>query len=282
VFAAVVFLSVSWSSRQAAADDDSESLRWSPRFTRFTTAQYALTLVAAGGMLATDSVLHESGKARWNSAVFMDGAARNFLAASSESGRRTASRVSDYLALGVGLYPFVVDALLVAGQVHGNYDAALQMSLIGAQSLLITNFVTGLTKRVVRRARPDAGTCVSGDEMSCSSETESFLSGHTAGAFAGAGLICAAHQNLNLYGDGPGGAVACGMSLGVATAVGTLRMVADRHHLTDVLAGAALGLATGWLLPNLINYDFGASLGQDTLVPVASNHQLGFQYISRF
>jgi hypothetical protein len=44
-----------------------------------------------------------------------------------------------------------------------------------------------LTKRIVRRAPPQCGTCNSGDEMSCSNETKGLLSGHTAAAFAGAG-----------------------------------------------------------------------------------------------
>jgi membrane-associated phospholipid phosphatase len=31
-------------------------------------------------------------------------------------------------------------------------------------------------------------------------------------------------------------------------------MIADKHYLSDVLVGAAIGLASGALLPALVNY----------------------------
>jgi membrane-associated phospholipid phosphatase len=169
----------------------------------------------------------------------------------------------------------------VAGGLHGSYDVAYQMALISLQAVLVTKLVTGLTKDLVGRARPDSGRCEAGNELACGSETESFISGHTSGAFAGAGLICAHHQNLPLYGDGAAGKVACGLGLGTATTVGALRLVAGRHHLSDVLAGAAVGLAAGYLLPNLTNYDFGASSGESggVFMPLAGEDTLGITYL---
>jgi membrane-associated phospholipid phosphatase len=263
----------------ALADDETATLRWNPRFTRFTTAQYMLTGVMAGGLLATDQLLNASAEPRWRGDIMLDGQARSLLGAGSEADRRFASNLSDYMALGLVLYPFVIDSALVAAGVHGSYDAAYQMAMISVQAVLITKLVTGLTKDLVGRARPDAGRCEAGDELACGTETESFISGHTSGAFAGAGLICAHHQNLPLYGDNAAGAVACGLGLGMATTVGALRLVAGRHHMSDVLAGAAVGLAAGYLLPNLINYDFGESNQSDgVLVPIAGDGTLGVSY----
>jgi len=278
---------VSASCVARADDGETQGLRWNPRFTRFTTAQYMLTLATAGGVIATGTMLKSADEARWHSQIMLDGPARNALAASTVSGRKNAGHVSDFLGLGLVLYPFVVDALLVAGAGHGNYDLTLQLTMIGLQSALIANLVTNITKHFAARARPDVSGCRNGTEISCGSKAESFLSGHTSAAFASAGLICATHQNFALYGAGAAGAIACGASLVAAGTVGTLRIVADRHYMSDVLAGAAVGLAAGYLLPNLTNYHFGGGQHSDrrpttTLVPMASSTQLGLAYVGLF
>jgi membrane-associated phospholipid phosphatase len=42
----------------------------------------------------------------------------------------------------------------------------------------------------------------------------------------------------------------------MATSVAVLRIRADRHYTTDVLAGALIGTSTGFLLPKLGHYWF--------------------------
>jgi membrane-associated phospholipid phosphatase len=270
-----------WLSASSSALADEPTLRWNPRWTRFTTAQYALAGAMAGGLLATDQFLQARSEPRWRSDILLDGQARSLLGADSEEDRQQASNISDFLAMGLVLYPFAIDTMFVAGGLHGSYDVAYQMALISLQAVLVTKLVTGLTKDLVGRARPDSGRCEEGNELACGTETESFISGHTSGAFAGAGLICAHHQNLPLYGDNVAGKVACGLGLGTATTVGALRLVAGRHHLSDVLAGAAVGLAAGYLLPNLTNYDFGASSegGEGVFMPLAGEDTLGITYL---
>ena len=282
VACATIAFSAWLGASSTAAADDEPTLRWNPRWTRVSTAQYLLTGAMAGGLLATDQLLQPSDHARWNSEVFLDSQARSLFGAGSERGRAFASGVSDYLTLGLVLYPFAIDTLLVAGIVHDSYDVALQMAVISLQAMLLTKLITGLTKDLVGRARPDSGGCETGSELACATSNESFISGHTSGAFAAAGLICAHHQNLSLYGSETAGAIACGTSLGLATGVGTLRMVAGRHHLSDVMAGAIVGLAAGYLLPNITNYDFGDSKEPGgTLMPIAdsSSGTLGVGYV---
>ena len=196
------------------------------------------------------------------------------------------AHVSDWLLRGLLLYPFVIDSLLVAGVVHGSPDVAFQMSMISLQAVLITHLVTNLTKHLFGRSRPDSDRCAEGDTLACGEQNMSFMSGHTSIAFVGAGLICAHHQNLPLYGDGAAGMATCGLALAAAGTVGTLRVVADRHHLSDVLAGAAVGLTAGYLLPNLINYDFGwtrklSKMG-GSVYPIISRHSLGVGYVQTF
>ena len=60
-------------------------------------------------------------------------------------------------------------------------------------------------------------------------------------------------------------------------------MVSDRHHLSDVLAGAALGLVTGYLLPNLTNFDFGArGRVHGHVSPSVSDTNIGLQFGGEF
>jgi membrane-associated phospholipid phosphatase len=271
---------VCWGTTCAAAADDGEvGLRWNPRWTRFTATQYVLTTAMGGGLFASNELLHGSARARWQSDVLLDRQARSLFAAKSERGRELASTISDHMRTALVLYPFVMDALLVAGIVHGSPDVALQVAAISLQGMLLAKLVTALSKELAGRARPDAGECQTGSELACGKQNESFISGHTSGAFAGAGLICAHHEHLRLYGSQLAGMIACGTSLGLATTVGTLRMVASRHHLSDVLAGAVVGFASGYLLPNLTNYGFGGSHDDSgTLIPIADVGTLGLAY----
>lgn len=59
--------------------------------------------------------------------------------------------------------------------------------------------------------------------------------------------------------------------MAAATTTGVLRIVSGRHFTTDVLAGAALGALTGWLVPKWHEIDDMASGG-------AAGPSLGFSY----
>lgn len=280
--AALVAACITFCAASHAAADDGDGLQWNPRFKRFSTAQYGLSLALLGGSLASDAWLSPSTDP-WRGENAIDGRARIMFAASSESSRHTASQISDYMMYGLLAYPFVIDTALVAAVGHGNYDVAFQMAMIGAQAVLTAKFISGLTKGLVGRERPDSEGCINGNEIGCSTYNESFVSGHTTSAFVGAGLICAQHQNFALYGDGPWGAIACGASLVAASTVGTLRIVADRHNFTDVLGGAAVGLVSGYLLPNLLNYNFGADrAAHGQIAPFADDRSLGMTYSQTF
>jgi membrane-associated phospholipid phosphatase len=283
----LVALTLLFAAASPAAAEDAPRLQWSPRWTKFTTTQYMLTGAMLGASFASEAWLRSAAQPRWRGNVLLDGQARGLLAAGTEAGRERASDVSSVLAYGIEAYPFLIDSVLVAGVLDESYEVAWQMGMIGVQAVLVSHLVTELTKRAVGRARPDLGHCSTGHELACGTTTESFISGHTASAFVGAGLICAQHQNLRLYGSAAAGAITCGASLTAATTVGALRIVADRHHLSDVLAGAAVGLAAGYLLPNLLNYDFGASAAQSeaasgSLVPLATRSTLGIGYVGQF
>ena len=115
----------------------------------------------------------------------------------------------------------------------------------------------------IRRARPFVRNCADG---SCEAGTpnRSMPSGHEAFAFTGAGLLCTNHAYLPQYGDPDTERTACAVSLGLATATGVLRIMADRHYATDVMVGSLIGLFSGFGLPRLLHYSWQSGAGQGT------------------
>lgn len=109
---------------------------------------------------------------------------------------------------------------------HKCFDRCLAAVTAYACMVVVNNGM----KHTVREKRPK------------SEERNAFPSGHTATAFTGAELIRIE------YGNGIGAA-----AYGVATAVGILRVVNDRHYIHDVLAGAGIGILSAkvgyWMLP---------------------------------
>jgi membrane-associated phospholipid phosphatase len=82
----------------------------------------------------------------------------------------------------------------------------------------------------------------------------SFMSGHTALAFAAALMSCVHHTELELYGSRAADVAACATPLALASVVGLLRVMADQHYASDVVAGAVLGSASTLGLGLFLHY----------------------------
>jgi membrane-associated phospholipid phosphatase len=107
----------------------------------------------------------------------------------------------------------------------------------------------------VARARPYERYCdEDGNGFGCNNADRfaSFYSLHSAVAFTSAGFSCAMHLSRSLYGDEVADGASCATSLVAAGAVAALRIAADRHYLTDVLLGSAMGLVVGYVVPLLL------------------------------
>lgn len=139
--------------------------------------------------------------------------------------------------LGSSLVVVTLSIVLVAVVAATTHDARKRIVLMTAAYLATVvagqNLISNLIKYAVDRARPTFHPLAG-------FSGPSFPSGHTTAAFA---CYCAFAVVL---GRGRGARrqrqlLAC--ALGVATMVGTTRVMLGVHWLTDVLAGAALGLA---------------------------------------
>lgn len=106
--------------------------------------------------------------------------------------------------------------------------------LLGTAYILMGTSINGL-KKITRVERPD-GT-----------SRNSFPSGHTATAFMGAEFLYQEYKDVSIW-FGVAGYV-------VATGTGLFRLYNDRHWLTDITAGAGIGILSTkiayWLHPLL-------------------------------
>jgi membrane-associated phospholipid phosphatase len=260
-----------------------QEIEWKKEWPRFTPVEGVvtgtLTLGIAGGFF-----LLQQRKEAWSGGILFDDGVRDATRIQSRDTRDAWVLGGDLTYVGSVLYPFLDAAL---GSALGNLsgDAMGQLLLIDSQALSMAGFVAVWTQKLGGRERPLVRECGADPDYDkdCDDDimrNQSFLSGHTAIAFTGAGLICVSHSNLPLYGGGFPDALACGVTLGAASFVGATRLIADRHYASDVLAGVLVGGTVGFLLPAWWHFglfDAGKGPAKTTLAiaPMGSPDVLG-------
>lgn len=126
----------------------------------------------------------------------------------------------------------------------------LTVGVMYAETLLIANGIKELTKLCVTRARPymyyDPSTYPE-DDLEDGDFANSFPSGHSTMAFAGATF--ASYTFSKYFPDSPYRYAVTGGSYALALATAALRIKSGNHFMTDVLTGAVLGTAVGFLVP---------------------------------
>lgn len=263
VTSAVLLSALSSASADPLPPDRPKALEWNhPKFSPY---EYAATGTMLAGLGAAMMFMKDEAP-RWRGGVLVDDQSRAFGIARTPEGQLQAARVSDYLLYSMIAWPYL-DAGVAMGSGHA--QTAWQMTLINTQSFVATSLLTFVIKRSARRERPfkTARCAEDPSDPSCdqSPDSGSFLSGHSSTAFTGAGLVCAHHGAMPIYGNKIADTGACAVALAAATVTGGLRVVADRHYTSDVLAGAAIGLASGWLMPKLLHYtSWGSGGTKDT------------------
>lgn len=140
---------------------------------------------------------------------------------------QVAAQMSDYL-----LYSTIASPFITAFFTPNDY---FRKALMSAEAFIYTVALTDLFKRMFARQRPYARF---GDiTVAGPGQNLSFFSGHTSTAFAGATMSA-----LLLADAFPEWSWLIYPSFFIpAAATGYMRIAADRHYLTDVLAGAGAG-----------------------------------------
>jgi len=135
------------------------------------------------------------------------------------------------------LYTAFAGPLVGVGKrwIEGDCDEAFDLAAQAAEAMALTSFITESVKVIAGRRRPNR------------EGRDSFFSGHASSAAAGAGLVCGQSIQRKTWGEGMfQRAVPCAFGIGVAIATGVLRVSADKHWASDVLAGWAVGSLVGY------------------------------------
>ncbi len=146
---------------------------------------------------------------------------------------------------------------------HGYGDLTI---ILGTAYALMGTTVYGL-KNITKVERPDG------------SARNSFPSGHTATAFMGAELLRREYRGVSPWIGVAGYAVAAG--------TGFFRMYNNRHWLTDVIAGAGIGILSVqvayWLYPVISKTFFHKQYLKNTYIsPYMSKYSKGVSCIITF
>ena len=150
-------------------------------------------------------------------------------------------------------------ALLTADEIKND---ALSLGVMYFEVFLITNSITDLTKNLVKRARPyvyNTDVSLTGSSKWDSADKtgkdarKSFFSSHVANAFSMAVFTSAVYRDY--FPESKYKKYIWGGTLGLASMVGYLRYEAGLHYPTDILSGALVGSAVGWLIPAIHRMD---------------------------
>jgi membrane-associated phospholipid phosphatase len=267
------------------------TLDWQRDWRRFHWAQGVGSGLAGAAALTMSLAWPEPEDPRWTGGILFDGATRSALRAGRKGARRRAGLASDVLQWAL-VSQSLIDAGVASLGRRGNPEVGLQLGLISGQTYALVELAGLLVKRLVARARPFRPSCETADPHPSCAEADlhqSFYSGHSARSFAAAGLICAQHRAVPLYGGGWRDMTACGAAMGAAASVGALRVVADEHYVSDVLVGAGAGVLFGYVLPRFLHFRGSEpwSAGPNprvemTLAPFASRGAGGLSLTGRF
>lgn len=134
-----------------------------------------------------------------------------------------------------------------------SWDKILTLGFIYAEGYYLTVGATRCTKILVQRKRPylyNTTTIAENEKLDLLDDENSyfsFFSGHTSSAFYSATFISKAFYDI--YGPNEWFYIISTISYSAATTVAYLRVSSGKHYPTDVIIGAVIGTAIGYLVP---------------------------------
>ena len=146
----------------------------------------------------------------------------------------------------IALVTAALPLVLLPGRSGGEM---LTIGVMYVESLGLGYGVDSLLKSTIVRYRPYAYSTSTPADFSNSDITASFSSSHATLAFSAAVFAGYVYDELNP--DSRLGPWIWAAGLGVATAASALLVASGDHFISDVVAGAAIGAASGFLVPFL-------------------------------
>ncbi|MEP6652378.1 MAG: phosphatase PAP2 family protein [Myxococcales bacterium] len=204
--------------------------------------------------LAGPLVFSKPSQPKWRGGILFDDAISDKLRLSSGIGPlSTATDIGMYALQGLP----VIDAGITAWWFRGDRDTAIQLAIIDLESYAFTDLAIWSLKTAIARERPQdyhLGCFEPGAPAACGkAKSTSFPSNHAATSFTAASLFCTQHSQMSLYG-GAADVWGCVGALTAATGISVARVMADHHYTTDILAGAGIGVLSGWAIPRLLHF----------------------------
>lgn len=135
------------------------------------------------------------------------------------------------------------------------WNKIITLGLIYAEGYYLTAGVTRSTKILVQRKRPylyNTSTISYTEKLDLSNENNSyysFFSGHASAAFYSATFISKVYYDI--FGADKWFYILSAFSYTTASSVAYFRVKAGEHYPSDVLIGALVGTATGYLMPQV-------------------------------
>jgi membrane-associated phospholipid phosphatase len=186
---------------------------------------------------------------------------------------RTAASLSHVFSLAAA--PALgLSALVPTAFMHGKPAHALEDFVIMGDAVLLTQGLTHLAKRTFDRERPAVHHHRVAESEYAAQKAQwnvSFFSGDTSLPFSIA-ASAATLSYLRGYPSAPW-VVFAGSIMGTSAAL--LRIAADMHWATDVLAGAAVGTAVGISVPYFLHGRAGSTQRSLRIAPVFSGGERG-------
>ncbi len=213
---------------------------WHEEWPQFRTSEGIATLAA--GIITGAIVLYGPVETpRWRGGILFDDAVRDAVRARDPQTHRTFRSIGDYTYHLSPVLPFF-DALVVSTVGHSDSKLALNLTAMTFEAYSYSGVTAFISTETSARQRPDG------------SDTQSFFSGHAAISATGAGLTCANHTRIALWGNPVADVAACVLASLNALTTATTRVVADRHYASDVILGAGIGFGFGYAVPVLLHY----------------------------
>lgn len=201
---------------------------------------------------------------RWCGVDAFDASAHRVLVWGKPELANTLSNVAVF-----GVVPVSAVGLIGLAAWHDGHPENLgEDALIVLEASFLAMDVDQAVKYAAGRARPYAhyaNPTVLAANPDPHDENLSFFSGHATAAYAFA-VSSGTVASMRGYRWAPW---VWAQGLGLAFVSGYLRLAADRHYVTDVVAGAAVGAAIGWAIPWILHRPGRGRPASITLAPVA-------------